>query len=156
MNKVTCQPRNLTSWTWSTGNCFEPFRCAAPQRQPGCCMCDNTCSHSAKSALIVATWVAWAADKDKVSDRGNGCLQAELMYPHIATTDGKASINATWLRSLNNRNYHFTDWENEKAFKAVIGPRGEKAIINGDILPSPAGMLLHAAYPLFLQSANCQ
>ena len=61
------------------------------------------------------------------------------MYPHIATTDAKASINATWLRSLNNRNYHFTDWQDEKAFKAVIGPRGEKAIVNGDLLPSPAG-----------------
>lgn len=68
------------------------------------------------------------------------CSQAELMYPHIATTDEKASINATWLRSLNNRNYHFTDWENEKAFKAVIGPQGEKAIINGDRLPLPAGV----------------
>lgn len=76
------------------------------------------------------------------------------MYPHIATTDGKASINATWLRSLNNRNYHFTEWENEKAFKAVIGPRGEKAIINGDILPSPAGVpvivLFHFIFHLFI------
>lgn len=73
------------------------------------------------------------------------------MYPHIATTDAKASINATWLRSLNNRNYHFTDWENEKAFKAVIGPRGEKAIINGDILPSPAGASVHPTCPPFVQ-----
>lgn len=72
------------------------------------------------------------------------------MYPHIATTDAKASINATWLRSLNDRNYHFTDWDNEKAFKAAIGPRGEKAIINGDILPSPAGVPLPATYLPFL------
>lgn len=80
------------------------------------------------------------------------------MYPHIATTDEKASINATWLRSLNNRNYHFTDWENEKAFKAVIGPQGERAIINGDRLPSPAGVPFQSSsYPLSNHSlqASC-
>ena len=72
------------------------------------------------------------------------------MYPHIATTDGKGAINATWLRSLNNRNYHFTDWQDEKAFKAVIGPKGERAIVNGDILPSPAGLpfMTHQHIPL--------
>ena len=92
-----------------------------------------------------------------VADSNTDCLQAELMYPHIATTDAKASINTTWLRSLNNRSYHFTDWENENAFKAVIGPRGEKAIINGDMLPSPAGASVHPTSPPFthlLQTAG--
>ena len=69
-------------------------------------------------------------------------LQAELMYPHIATSDAKASTNATWLRTLTNRGFHFDQWESEKAFKALIGLKGEKAIFNGDILPSPAGLLL--------------
>lgn len=70
-------------------------------------------------------------------------MQAELMYPHIANTDSKASINATWLRSLNNRNYHFTEWQDEKTFRAVIGPKGERAIINGDIMPALAGLSVH-------------
>ncbi len=67
-------------------------------------------------------------------------MQAELMYPHIATTDTKASTNATWLRTLTNRSFHFDQWADEKAFKAAVGPKGEKAIFNGDILPSPAGL----------------
>lgn len=67
-------------------------------------------------------------------------MQAELMYPHIATTDAKASTNATWLRTLTNRSFHFDQWADEKAFKAAVGPKGEKAIFNGDILPSPAGL----------------
>ena len=67
-------------------------------------------------------------------------VQAELMYPHIATSDAKASTNATWLRTLTNRSFHFDQWADEKAFKAAVGPKGEKAIFNGDILPSPAGL----------------
>ncbi|KAL3158514.1 hypothetical protein ABBQ38_010743 [Trebouxia sp. C0009 RCD-2024] len=85
----------------------------------------------------------WGSDHEPVTlsqfQQNVDKFKAELMYPHIATTDSKGSINATWLRSLNNRNYHFTEWQDEKKFRAVIGPRGEKAIINGDILPSPAG-----------------
>ena len=75
-------------------------------------------------------------------------MQAELMYRHIATTDAKASTNATWLRTLTNRSFHFDQWADEKAFKAAVGPKGEKAIFNGDILPSPAGL------PFRLQTAN--
>lgn len=66
-------------------------------------------------------------------------LQAELMYPHIATTDAKASTNATWLRGINEGNYHFKQWHDAKACKAIFGLKGERAIFNGDALPAPAG-----------------
>ncbi len=58
-------------------------------------------------------------------------MQAELMYPHIANTDAKADINASWLRTLTNRSFHFDQWENEKDFKAAVGSKGEKAIFMG-------------------------
>ncbi|DBB17512.1 TPA: hypothetical protein ACH3X3_002579 [Trebouxia sp. C0006] len=85
----------------------------------------------------------WGADHEHVTlsqfeDRV-AKFKAELMYPHIATSDAKASTNATWLRTLTNRSFHFDQWADEKAFKAAVGPKGEKAIFNGDILPSPAG-----------------
>ncbi|DBA74849.1 TPA: hypothetical protein ACH3X2_009187 [Trebouxia sp. C0005] len=85
----------------------------------------------------------WGADHEHVTlsqfeDRV-AKFKAELMYRHIATTDAKASTNATWLRTLTNRSFHFDQWADEKAFKAAVGPKGEKAIFNGDILPSPAG-----------------
>ena len=67
-------------------------------------------------------------------------MQAELMYPHIAATDAKDGVNAAWLRTLTDRGFHFTQWGDEKAFKAAVGPKGEKAILNGDILPAPAGL----------------
>lgn len=70
-------------------------------------------------------------------------LQAQLMYPHIASTDAKANTNATWLRSINERSFHFSKWGDVKACKAVFGQRGERAIFNGDILPRPAGMQKH-------------
>lgn len=66
-------------------------------------------------------------------------LQANLMYPHIATTDAKSNTNATWLRSIHERSFHFSKWSDAKACKAIFGQRGERAIFNGDILPAPAG-----------------
>ena len=61
------------------------------------------------------------------------------MYPHIATRDAAASTNATWLRSISERSFHFSKWSDVKACRAVFGQRGERAIFNGDILPAPAG-----------------
>lgn len=85
----------------------------------------------------------WGADHEHVTlsqfDARVAKFKAELMYPHIATSDANASTNATWLRTLTNRSFHFDQWADEKAFKAAVGPKGEKAIFNGDILPSPAG-----------------
>lgn len=32
------------------------------------------------------------------------------LYPHIAQRDGEEQVFAYWLRSLNDRNFHFSQW----------------------------------------------
>ena len=38
------------------------------------------------------------------------------LYPHIAKRDSEDQVFAYWLRSLNDRNFHFSQWK-EAAFK---------------------------------------
>jgi hypothetical protein len=38
------------------------------------------------------------------------CQQAQHLYPHIAGRDRQEQLFAYWLRSLNDRNFHFSQW----------------------------------------------
>ena len=38
------------------------------------------------------------------------CWQAQHLYPHIASRDRREQVFAYWLRSLNERNFHFSQW----------------------------------------------
>ena len=37
-------------------------------------------------------------------------VQAQHLYPHIASRDRREQVFAYWLRSLNERNFHFSQW----------------------------------------------
>ena len=37
-------------------------------------------------------------------------LQAQHLYPHIASRDAREQVFAYWVRSLNERNFHFSQW----------------------------------------------
>lgn len=43
-------------------------------------------------------------------------LQMSRLYPYIAKRDSEEQVFAYWLRSLNDRNFHFSQWK-KAAFK---------------------------------------
>ena len=44
------------------------------------------------------------------SDEGGAHVQAQHLYPLIASRDRREQVFAYWLRSLNERNFHFSQW----------------------------------------------
>ena len=68
-------------------------------------------------------------------------IVSQVGYPDFATQANKQTClppQMPGLRSISKPSFHFSKWSDVKACRAVFGPRGERAIFNGDILPAPA------------------
>ncbi|KAK9813288.1 hypothetical protein WJX72_011914 [[Myrmecia] bisecta] len=69
----------------------------------------------------------WGNERDeRITLEGYQEVIAEFknkrLYPHIANKDGAEQVNATWLRSLNERNHQFSLWGTAE----VLRPRAEQ------------------------------
>ena len=48
-------------------------------------------------------------------------LQEEHMYPHISLKDAQEGVNSAWVRTLNDRCFHFSVWADPAALAARTG-----------------------------------
>ena len=66
--------------------------------------------------------------------------QLEFVYPHIARVDAEKKTNEEWLRSLNDRNFHFSSWGAAGRRGPHPGGKGKrKAQMVGGVIEIPAG-----------------